>query len=219
LKLLPPKYGIEWRLIAPHLGLFLTIFTAFAVSGVFLWTKTAVLEERVESGRRELAYLKGEIGEKTSSLDLARRHREVYRYLRASHVLGEIDRLQLIEAVNDVRRALSIPEMIDRFYPEEERDEYQGLSPRLHRFQVTDHFLEFSIRDETELLRVLERLRSPRFGFHVVEACTMNRRKRELRLDGGNIKGKCRLAWLTLEVRREKELAEREDEAVGGASL
>lgn len=213
------KGNIEWRLIAPRLALFLVMSAAFLGGSLFLWSEAVALQELVAANRRDLAHLKGEIREKSDSLRLAERYQAAYRRLRKRHLVDGIDRLQLIEAINGTRQELAIPEMLYRFDPENVADDYFGLSPRLHRFHVTNHFLEFSLRDETELLHVMQRLRDPLLGFHVVEACEMKRRSEELHLNGGgNVKGKCRFVWLTLRARGEEEPAEADGEAAGGGA-
>jgi len=195
-----PSDLVRWRLVGPHAVLFLVVFFVFTVGGFFLWSQATTLQEQATTARRQLAHLQGEIRHERDSLRLAEHYQKAYTQLRRHHLVGSIDRLQVIEVMDRVRRHLQIPEMLYRFDPERVEASYLGVAPQQYRFHVTPHLLQFSVRDETELLGVLEQLRNPLLGFHLVESCTMSRRKEELSLEGkGNINGKCRLAWLSLQ--------------------
>jgi hypothetical protein len=207
---------IEWSLVKVHLTLFVLATVIAAGAAGYLWSEQQVQDQKRMESHRLLVTLKGKIRKQAESLRLARRYRSSYEELQNLHFVGTIDRLLVTERINRTAQALELPEVRVRFDPDERISEYSGMKPDHHDLVKMSQFLEFTLRDETELEDLLERLHDERLGFHVAAACAMKRGERTLRLDGqGNIRGKCRLEWLHLSRQGDSRDADRADDHGG----
>lgn len=191
---------IDWQRLK---GVLLLLgVTLLLFGGTLLWLHfdRSQLDERTASARQRLLQVQEQYRRDMESARLADQYRDAYQALVDSDFLGDLDRITLVELLNRYRREQALPLLTFRFEPERLLQDYDGLSPRLHRLQGSEQKLMFALHDETELAGMLRLLKKAGRGIYLVESCELGRIDDRLHLDRpGNVRGQCILRWLAIE--------------------
>ena len=146
--------------------------------------------ERVHTERREIeAYL------------------QRFNTLHSLGALGNENRLDWIERLAAIRNELHLARLV---YTIDARQ----VNPQMHdpgaglRFETSRMRLDFTVVHEGDLLRIIERLRTPAMGMFEIRSCALSRLRPEARGIGGplprasaadgNLAGQCELDWLII---------------------
>lgn len=196
---------IDWQRLKG--ALLLLGITLLLFGGTLLWLHfdQSRLEERTATVRQRLFQVKEQYHRDVESARLADQYRDAYQALIDSGFLGDVDRIALVELLNRYRQERALPSLTFRFEPERLLQDYDGLSPGLHRLQGSEQKLMFALHDETELAGMLRLLERAGRGIYLVESCELGRVDERLYLDKpGNVRGQCILRWLAIEAAREE---------------
>lgn len=136
---------------------------------------------------------------------IIRSYSDRYRHLLASGVIGDEDRLELVEALGRIRGRHNLyPIQFDIgqqvVLPLQESEPENGepsLSLRASRIEIV-----LSLLHEEDLSRLLDELRSLGRGMFVVEECSISRTGGETASEllklSENLSASCKILWLTL---------------------
>lgn len=196
---------IDWRRLK---GVLLLLgITLLLFGGMLLWVHfdQSRLEEGVATATQRLSQVREQYRRDMESARLADSYREAYQALIDAGFLGDLDRIALLELLNRYRQERAIPRLSFRFQAERRLQDYNGLSPSLHRLRSSEQELMFALHDETELAGMLLLLKQAGKGMYLVEACELDRIDDRLHLgEPGNVLGQCNLRWFGLEAVREE---------------
>lgn len=191
---------IHWPLVRGAMIFFLLSLGFSTALLVGLHWQENRLAASLSDARQRLADLEQSYRVARESRALVKQYGTRYQQLEAKRFLGIQDRLTLVEALRQLRSDLDLPKLLFRFEPSRREAAYRGLSLEHHWLLATDHILDFSVRDETELLALFSRLNAAGQGLFSVEKCNLSRADKRLYLDKpGNLAGECRLRWYSLQ--------------------
>jgi len=134
-----------------------------------------------------------------------RSHLDRYRQLQASGVIGDEERLKLVEALGRIRDRHKLyaiqfdvgPQALVSLQEGEAESAGPSFSLRSSRIQI-----DLSLLHEEDLSQLLLELRSVDRGLFVVEECSVNRTGSEVASEflklGENLHVSCKVLWLTL---------------------
>ena len=128
-----------------------------------------------------------------------------FNTLQSLGALGNENRLDWIERIASVRSELGLPRLVYTIEPRQASQHIlqpvAGLAFETSRMKV-----DFALVHEGDLLRLIERLRTPAMGIFELRACTLARLQTPPTVDGvkagtafdGNLEGSCELDWISL---------------------
>ena len=128
-----------------------------------------------------------------------------FNTLRSLGALGDENRLDWIERIASIRGELGLPRLVYTIEPRQASR--QILQPVAGlAFETSRMKLDFALVHEGDLLRLIERLRTPAMGIFELRACTLARSRAPTTIDGanagtafaGNLEGSCELDWISL---------------------
>lgn len=169
--------------------------------------RAALATRAAQANREQMAESVRKIEEEAATI---RSHMDQYRDLQTRGIIGDEERLQVVEAVGrfrirhrlypihfDMAQQVVIPLQAD-----EPEDVGPWLSLRSSQIRIT-----LSLLHEEDLTHLLDDLRNVGRGIFVVEECTVDRPQGEV---GGvlkmseNLTAACTLLWLTLKSEEKK---------------
>ncbi len=190
---------LHWPALKGRFYLLLGTVTLFAAVLIWLHLDAAAVRSAVGESEARLREVRDAYFREEESVRLAKTYRERYQKVEQTGLLKPLDRIALLELIERYRKEEAIPTLTLRFEPEKALDGYRGVRPERHRLHASLQHLEFALRDELELDRLLRLLAGAGEGVFVVEDCRLSRRDRVLHLDApGNVSGRCSLRWLNL---------------------
>ncbi len=176
----------------------------FGGGALWLYLQAQSLNADLQRARDALQQEREDYRREVESARLADQHRLAYQRLVKKGFLRDIDRIWLVERLDQYRKAKGLPRLLYRFQPKTTLPDYLGERPGLHDLEGSRQILEFSLHHEGELQSLLQALRDAGQGLVVVEHCTLSRSSQRLHLDEtGNVNGECILNWLHLRAREE----------------
>ncbi len=128
-----------------------------------------------------------------------------FNTLQSLGALGNENRLDWIERIASVRNELGLPRLVYTIEPRQASPHIlqpvAGLTFETSRMKV-----DFALVHEGDLLRLIERLRTPAMGIFELRACTLTRLQTPPTSDGvkpgtafdGNLEGSCEFDWISL---------------------
>ena len=128
-----------------------------------------------------------------------------FNTLQSLGALGNENRLDWIERIASIRGELGLPRLVYTIEPRQASQQIlqpvAGLTFETSRMKV-----DFSLVHEGDLLRLIERLRTPAMGIFELRVCTLTRIQAPTTVDGatagvgldGNLEGSCELDWISL---------------------
>ena len=138
-------------------------------------------------------------------------HIDRYRHLQKSGVIGEEERLELVEVLGRIRARHKLyaiqfdvgPQAVVLLQEGETEGAGSSFSLRASRIQ-----LDLPLLHEEDLAQLLLGLRSVGRGLFVVEECSVNRTGSEVASEilkvSENLNASCKILWLTLKAKEKK---------------
>ena len=128
-----------------------------------------------------------------------------FNTLQSLGALGNENRLDWIERLSSVRSELGLPRLVYTIEPRQTSQQImQPVAGLL--FETSRMKVDFALVHEGDLLRLIERLRTPAMGIFELRVCTLTRSQAPTTIDGarvgaafdGNLEGSCELDWISL---------------------
>jgi hypothetical protein len=130
-----------------------------------------------------------------------------FNTLKSLGALGNENRLDWIERIAAIRRELDLPRLAYTIEPRQANAQMQQPVAGL-TFETSRMKLDFALVHEGDLLRLIERLRSPAMGVFEIRACVLFRKPLAAapasglagaaQAFAGNLEGACELDWISL---------------------
>jgi hypothetical protein len=128
-----------------------------------------------------------------------------FNTLQSLGALGNENRLEWVERIATIRSELALPRLVYTIEPRQANPKLQQPVAGLN-FETSRMQLDFTLVHEGDLLRLIERLRSPAMGVFELRVCTLVRARAAQAPYGadasatlpGNLDGSCEFDWISL---------------------
>jgi hypothetical protein len=173
--------------------------------GAFKFKKDSLLA--VQAVQANLELMSAQVQQVADEETNIRSHIDRYRQLQTSGLIGDEERLKLVEALGRIRARHKLyaiqfdvgPQSMVSLQEGEAESAGPSFSLRSSRIQI-----DLSLLHEEDLSQLLLELRSVGRGLFVVEECSLNRTGSEVASEflklSENLHASCKILWLTLKL-------------------
>ncbi len=195
---------IDWRYLRQPLIIFVLSVMAAVSMGVFGFHYESRQIERYHKAVGTLGTAHTLYINMVNDIDLLEQYRNLYSGYKSSGLVGEERRLSWIESLENTNKVLKLPTLTYNLLPQEKFTR-PGLKVK-SGVELSGSAMELTLGllHEEDILAVLEGIRLSIKNLFTVESCSLSRSNRigvPLDTKYTNLRSKCTIRWVTIDVK------------------